>query len=215
MPTSAQLRQDLAESEEAHRETLTDLKWVRLQLTSTQEAYAKAQADLAASQADLTRVERALHDADDAHDRIRDELTRAKEERSYARRAAKRFIDERDLARAELASAQQELSQLREGATELSFLYDSATAETARVRVLLDQVITENRTVRRQVERALTGRVDVARTDLVDPCGVCGWLIERGHAVERIPTTGVLRHVHCPDSPARPAPGSQEGEHQQ
>lgn len=62
------------------------------QLRQTQQA-------LAASQADLTRVER--------------ERDRAQEERAYTRRAAQRLMEERDLARAELATATAELEQLR------------------------------------------------------------------------------------------------------
>lgn len=80
---------------------------------STSARLRQVQADLAASQADLTRAERERDRANELTDKIAAELrgvTRARD--ALARRCALRFQEAVQL-RAELASARQENAQLR------------------------------------------------------------------------------------------------------
>lgn len=89
---------------------------------STSAQLRETQSALAASQADLTRVERERDQANELTDKIAAELRLITRERdSLARRCAVRF-EETQALKAELASARAELEQLRnhtttEGAT--------------------------------------------------------------------------------------------------
>lgn len=80
---------------------------------STSALLRQTQTALAASQADLTRVEQERDEARDLIDQVRDRAARLGDIALERRRERNEAWRERDLARAELASALAELEQLR------------------------------------------------------------------------------------------------------
>lgn len=184
---------------------------------STSAQLRQTQAALAASQADLTRVERELHDAlRRAADleQVREELAQRKLRNEGDFADIQDLTRERDDARAECLGLKQDVTRweqaygelqrtLRERVRELQKLLADRDFWHKRAALHLAEVSTANRELdmyRHRLEQAAEHRVDVARADLTAPCGDCGGPIQRGHAVERIPTTDLLRHVACPDA---------------
>jgi hypothetical protein len=137
---------------------------------STSALLRQTQAALAASQADLTRVEQERDQANELTDGIARQLRLVTRERdSLARRCGVRF-EEAQALRAELATTQDELAK----AVELA--------------------------ARARAERDTRTSWQVARADYGLTCGECAAPIVRGQAVEPQPGTthGTWIHVACP-----------------